>query len=391
MSRFLHKFAALVIAVVSTCHTTSVALAASNVLNIVAGGTYTGQWESDNPAVPVVTINTTEPVVIENSTLRGRGNLIQTAVAHTRVTVRNVHGTGLNPNVADRPQGRFFTGESFDSIVIQNNDLEQTAGIYLLTYAGSGKADVTVRIVANRAHNIDGRLSDGAGGVRNQTDEVQFVQLDQVQHVPHVEIAWNQVVNEPGASGVEDVINIYRSSGTPQSPIRIHDNYIDGAYPADPASADYSGGGIMLGDGNADGPEGLSAYVVAFDNQVINTTNYGIAVAAGFACTMHHNRILSTGALPDGTPLPAQNVGAYIWDSNKSKAKRPNTFSNNSGYANRIGWMKNGARNDWWVPDAARWRDNVRWPGPITVQTLAAERARWEKKLKQQTVTVGPQ
>jgi len=219
---------------------------------------------------------------------------------------------------------------------------------------------------------------------------VQFVQLDQVQHVPHIEIAWNEVTNDPGASGVEDVINIYKSSGTPQSPIRIHDNYINGAYPADLTSADYSGGGIMLADGNADAPDGLSAYVVAFDNQVLNTTNYGIAIAAGFACTMHHNRILSTGTLPDGTPLPAQNVGAYIWNSNKAKAKQPSVFSNNSGFANRIGWLKNRQRNDWWVPDAARWKDNVRWPGQITPQTIDAERTRWEKKLKQQKVVVGP-
>jgi hypothetical protein len=339
--------------------------------------------------VPVILITTAEAVVIENSTLTGPGNLIQTAVDHAKITVRNSRGNGINPNIAGKSAGRFLTAENFDSVAIENNDLEQTAGVYLLTFAGDPKSESTVRVVGNGVHNIDGRRSDGAGGYQAEADEVQFVQLDQVQHVPNVEIAWNRVTNEPGNSAVEDNISIYKSSGTKVSPIRIHDNFIEGAYPANPLSADYSGGGIMLGDGVADTPETGSAYVAAYNNQVINTTNYGMAISAGVHCSMHHNRIISTGVLPDGTPVPAQNVGAYVWDTNAKRARGPKGFAGNGGYANRIGWVQAGKRHDWWVPDAASWKDNIRWPGAVTAQTVAAEHDFWDRKVAKERVTVG--
>ena len=56
----------------------------------------------------------------------------------------------------------------------------------------------------------------------------QFVQFDKVRHVSGIEIGWNSVVDDPGQSRAEDVISMYKSSGTANSPIRIHDNYIDG-------------------------------------------------------------------------------------------------------------------------------------------------------------------
>ena len=59
---------------------------------------------------------------------------------------------------------------------------------------------------------------------------MQFLQIEKVQNVPGIEIGWNQVINEPGKSRVEDNISIYESSGTSGSPILIHDNYINGAY-----------------------------------------------------------------------------------------------------------------------------------------------------------------
>jgi hypothetical protein len=279
--------------------------------------------------------------------------------------------------------------ESFESVVIENNDLEGTGGIYLLTYAGNASSAITLKVIGNRAHNIDGRRSDGNGGYTMQTDAVQFLQLDQVRHIPNCEIAWNQISNEPGRSGVEDVISIYLSSGISGNPIRIHDNFIDGAYPADLLAQDYSGGGIMLGDGQSDTADEASGFVEAYDNQVINTTNYGMAISAGHNCSMHNNRILSTGVLADGQAIVSQNVGAYIWNSGASKSKMQKTFANDSGYANRIGWMKGQGRNDWWVPDAALWKDNIHWPGPITDKTVAAEQTAWQKKLKQHKRTIG--
>jgi hypothetical protein len=59
-------------------------------------------------------------------------------------------------------------------------------------------------VVGNRARNIDGRKSDGRGGfldfnerrhreggqVESGFEIVQFLQLDKVQSVPGMEVAW---------------------------------------------------------------------------------------------------------------------------------------------------------------------------------------------------------
>ena len=285
-------------------------------------------------------IRTAEPVVIENAELSGRFHLIMTDCQHANITVRDSIGRGLNPNVTGRCPGRFLDAEDFDNVVLENNDLVGTSGIYLLNYRGDFTAAKTVRIIGNKARNIDGRKSDGKGGFLDFNERlrrsdgsiesgfriVQFLQLDNVRNVPGMEIAWNEVINEPRISRVEDNINIFLSSGTVASPLLIHDNYIQGAYTIKPWQGSprdqtwdydwgYSGGGLLLGDGPSRTRDEAAAFVRAERNQVVSTTNYGIAIAAGHDIEFSHNRVVSHGALPDGRAIKAQNVGAYIWDS----------------------------------------------------------------------------
>jgi hypothetical protein len=78
---------------------------------ITTGGTYSGDWESLDPSVPVVTVLTSQPVTIVNSVLRGRSDLIQAAVDNVHLTVLNSYGYGLNPNVAGQAPGRFLQAE----------------------------------------------------------------------------------------------------------------------------------------------------------------------------------------------------------------------------------------------------------------------------------------
>jgi hypothetical protein len=236
---------------------------------------------------------------------------------------------------------------------------------------------------------------------------VQFAQLDHVQHVGGVEIAWNQVINDPGDSRVEDNISIYLSSGTPASPISIHDNYIAGAYtihPAQPDTSDakykydwsYTGGGIMLADGSppaANSPADASAYVDAFHNIVLDTTNYAIAISAGHDCRFHDNVILSAATLPDGRKIAAQtNSGAYIWDAHHDAQRLPPTFYGNSGDNNLIGWaiIKSPFRADWWVPDAASWTGNRHRHEDPTRADYQDQWNAWQKKLADAHLHIGP-
>src|SRR5436309_9547809 len=72
---------------------------------ITKGGTYTGTWESASRLVPAVTIATSAPVTIINSTVRGPGNLIINTADHVNVTIKNTKAYGVNPNVFGKAKG----------------------------------------------------------------------------------------------------------------------------------------------------------------------------------------------------------------------------------------------------------------------------------------------
>ena len=185
--------------------------------------------------MPAVTIATSQPVTIQNSIIRSRGALIASYGYNANLTVRNTQGFGLNPNVYGRYPGRFIDLENFSNLVVENNYMEGTSGIYLYQYTGNYTPAQTIKVMRNSALNIDGRYSDGKGGFLTGPFDnyyVQFFQINGVKNLPEVEIAWNQVINEPGKSRVEDNISIFDSGGTPASPFRIHNNYIQGAYGA---------------------------------------------------------------------------------------------------------------------------------------------------------------
>ena len=356
-------------------------------LVITEGGTYSGNWSSDDPETAAVTIQTSEPVVIQQSRLRSRGDLIFSDAEGADLTVRNTVAEGLNPGVEGQPAGRFLRMYSPASVTVTRNELNNTSGMLFGYYAGDGSAGDTFKIIGNRATNIDGRLSDGGGGFSQDDDSaelVQFVQFSSVQDVPGIEVAWNDVVNEPGNSRVEDVISVYLSSGTPDSPISIHNNYINGAYPTNPESDGYSGGGIMLGDGQGD-EDGVE-HVEASDNTVLNTTNYGMAIAAGRNATMRDNRVLSTGVLPDGTPVAAQNVGLYVWNYHGQGA-----FGDNSAVDNVVRWERpnQGERQDMWFPDIAEEVGNQVLGDRVTDALLENEYQRWERKAVDAAKRVG--
>ena len=350
----------------------------SGPLVITSGGTYSGSWKSLDSNVPVIRIRTSEPVVIENSVLRGAGHLIQ--VDHGRdahLTVRNVHGRALHPTVAGKYPGRFLHVETYRFVRVENSYMEDTSGMYLYRSTPGAIAQV----VRNRARNIDGRRADGEGGFTSDFFRVQFVQLAYGDGLVDSEIAWNEIINEPFASRVEDVISAYRTSGhSADDPVRIHNNFIRGAYPADPTRDYFSGGGIMLGDAGG-------AHLHAFENTVVSTANYGIAIAGGRDSRVFDNRVVSCGLLPDGARIASQNVGIYIWNNSSTP-----DFVRNKGYGNLVDWAGEEGRNDWWVPDAELWADNLRASSDDRIECHAEVVAyeHWTMKRDSAGVVIGP-
>lgn len=305
------------------------------------GGSYSGCWVG-TPDGAAVTIATAEPVTITTSTVKGPAELIASSTPGAKVTI--VDSTLLGQPVKERGHWGEYAVRmaSFDYCRIEHVHVEQKAGFRLSDWSGASQGPpVLVRF--NTAHNIDGRRSNGRGGFSGSAI-AQFLQFDGVRNAAAVDVSWNEIRNDPDSSSVADNINIYDSSGTADSPIDIHDNLVDGAFPYPATSRDYSGGGILLGDLKGD-------HELARDNQVLSTTNYGLAIAGGLNSVLKGNRAVATGFLPDGRPLPAMNVGIAVWHY---YADQP--FGNNQAYGNVAGWFRATAgryavgREDWWLP-----------------------------------------
>lgn len=84
--------------------------------------------------------------------------------------------------------------------------------------------------------------------LRPEESHAHFIQLVNGSF-PGALIEENISFNAPWKSHVEDVISIYNARGTEEQPILIRKNKIFGAYPRQPATDGYSGGGIIV-DGN---------------------------------------------------------------------------------------------------------------------------------------------
>ncbi len=356
-------------------------------LVITKGGTYSGEYLSNDPTVAAVKIKTAEPVILENCTLRGRGHLIDASWTSANLIVRNCKGYGLNPNDRTRIPGRFVQAQGIVSLLIENNLMDKTAGIYVNQWQGNKGLPVSVVIRNNLARNIEGRYSDGNGGFQDKFYRVQFVQFNGMRDLSGAEIAWNRVENTARQSHVEDVINIYASNGTASSPIRIHDNLINGAFAGRP-DASYSGGGIMLGDGCGSG------YTEATNNTVLETSNYGIAVAGGDHQSVKGNTILALGKLSDGTLLDADSdAGFYL----RNYCAVPNDPSTVVAEGNTVGWTvpsSSNANSRWdWSVKAGVERNNTRVQDQkraVDPQVLAQAITEWEGRARAAGVLSGP-
>jgi hypothetical protein len=366
---------------------------------ITAGGTYSGNWQSTDAKTPAVMVATTDPVIIENSHIRGTGNLITTNVQGSNLTVRNSVGVALNAAVKGQPNGSFVEVSSPARLDVENNYVENArGGVIVHGYAGTRNGEQTIVIRANRARNLNGLLSDGNGsylpGEGSNMSPAHFIQFDSVQSVPGIEVGWNEVVNYPGQSLVDDNIDLYRSSGTANGLLEIHDTYIQGAYPYRAEDA-YAGGGILTKGTPTDSAQEAPAFNSIHDNQVIGTVNYGIKFAAGHDNTATNNRVISSGLLADGTKIAAEDVGLV----NGGPVGQSTSLYNNTMRDNVVGWncwksscAQEGYRKDQFFPASPvdYSANSVLSTRSITFNMEDSEYQVWLSKMSAAAVSVGP-
>lgn len=373
----------------------------SGPVTITQGGTYSGNWESADPQTAAVTIATIEPVVIENSYVTGPSDLINDPYYGNQLTVRNVIGIGVNANVKGQANGVFVDAQNPALLDVEHCYFERVRfGVYVRGYGGNRDGAQTVTILNNRGRNILGLESDGDHGYlpgENQWQWAHAFQLSNMASVPGIQIAWNEIVNYPFQSLVNENINMFDAGGTATSPAETHDNYIQGAYAYNPEFDAYNGGGFTTDGSGSDTVATASAFNNVYNNQIVGTVNIGIEFGAGHDNAAYNNKVISSGLLSNGTKIVAQNVGLSLYDVYGNTQN--GSMYNNNMYGNTVGWMCwaarcawDGYRNDEYFPDnnSYYFTNQSILANPINLQAERAEYAAWLAKVITRGMVVGP-
>ena len=362
-------------------------------ITITEGGTYSGNWISNDPAVAAVTVNTDAPVIIQNSTVQGRNQLILVnGINGANVTVQNVTGTGLDPQVAGQERGAFLAGYTMQSLVVTNNTM---SGVSFGVKLGTSPALTSLSILNNVATQLEDRASDGAGGLTtNRPQFGHFIGFYNVTAPNGGEIGWNQMVQTIGTSSTEDAINIYNSQGASGFPLRVHDNYLEGY--SSSTTGTYTGNGLIT-DGDS---SGITAYVVFQANEMVHTAGGGVALASGHDNSAVANRVVSCGQDASGNWYSRAGVSAVtLWNYYGAA-----NFDNNSITSTAGGIVSPDANGLPVVTDSVTlgsdgsstnsgnlFTDPCLVNGVLSLAAEDAERSFWANKLKTNSITLGDQ
>ncbi|MEM1110035.1 MAG: right-handed parallel beta-helix repeat-containing protein [Planctomycetota bacterium] len=229
-------------------------------------------------------------------------------------SIRATDVTGLrvaNSHIHDSPNNAVSL-DACDDVLVQGNRFESTAsGVY-------AHRSTHLRVVGNLCLDVRGPFPRG-----------QLVQFDKVTGPGNL-ILGNVGVNHHGRSTPEDMINLYQSVGTADSPIRVEQNLLLGDPEVGSKDKSDSGSGIMLGDGGG-------KHQLCRDNTLINPGQVGIGVAAG-------GHIVVTGNTIVGDRSNVANVGLYVWHQYPKANRGPILVENN-----RVRWVNAGGQsNPYW-------------------------------------------
>lgn len=233
--------------------------------------------QGEGLAIVVPEIDTPPPrEVVDPIEIQGRSNVV----------IENVQ--------ISNPTGPCISISDSGNVTIRNSTIGPCGGdaVYLsdvddVEVTGNYITDSKNGVMAHRSMSIvvDGNVFVNAG--RN------YVQFDKILG-PGSSISGNRGESDLGGTRVEDMISVYKSEGTEDSPIQISSNRLRNGGPSD------TGSGIMLGDGGG-------AYQVAEGNNLVDPGQVGIGVAGGDNIRVLDNVVYSEAQ-------PWSNVGVYTWD-----------------------------------------------------------------------------
>ena len=172
----------------------------------------------------------------------------------------------------------------------------------------------TIAVINNQFVNARKRAADSSRG--------QFIQFNGVTGTGNI-IENNQGENFFNESDPEDLVSLFKSSGTAANPISIRNNTFRGGGPS------TSGGGIMTGDYGG-------SYIIVENNTLVDPGQYGIAIAGGSNITIINNKIYGKQQSFTNNPLYVWGQTGVICSNNNVKGNRAN-WTDKNGYNNR-GW-----------------------------------------------------
>ena len=222
-------------------------------------------------------INSSISVPINNTTITGlritnpSGPCIHLVGSHD-VTISNCI---LGPSIFNNqttPGAGIYLENCTNVTIINCSFMSNYIGVYAV--GGSG-----IKVNNNQFTNVIGGFPKG-----------QYVQFNNVTQAGN-EIKDNVGEIVFGARDPQDLINVYKSSGTSTSPILISGNkFRNGSY------NDHSGG-ILVGDNGGD-------YINVQNNTLVNTGHFGVGVAGGNHINVLNNTIY----------IRKNDVaGVYVW------------------------------------------------------------------------------
>jgi parallel beta-helix repeat protein len=243
------------------------------------------------------TINGRSNLVIENLQFTNMNGNDLSINNSSNITVRNCY-FGVSSGIG-------VELENCNNITIENCFFANNkSGVYATSCSG-------IKVNNNQFINAQGPFPRG-----------QFVQFNTVNGAGN-SVSGNRGECYRGESYAEDLVNMYRTSGTQGSPVQVKDNYFRGGGPSP------SGGGLMSGD--FDG-----GWVVVENNTLVFPGNYGVAMAGGNNIILRNNTVYSERAA-------WTNVGMYVW------AQQGASCSNVTVTGNKVTWThKDGFNNPFW-------------------------------------------
>ena len=242
-----------------------------------------------NPGGRCISLNNAHNITIRNVTITncGTNQAIWDHYDAGLVEIRNSSNITIENSLISNISARHFSAARNNAIQSQNShDIRIRNNEFRDIHSDIGQRE---NDVGNRAISIQG------SGTWNVTiDNNRFynagrnaLQVKDVRNAGGMSFSNNIVEGRgPWNSDYEDMVNLFSSSGTSGSPIRIAGNFMRNGGPS------TNGTAIIVGDGNSS--RGATQFVLVEDNVIIDPGNVGINVAGGDHTTVRNNVVYAS-------------------------------------------------------------------------------------------------